>query len=216
MLAHRKLVEVGENREPMSAAELRGKSGHEVGVHALRSVIAERAGWPSAAYGQQRYLDFEESFANKVGAVYWGEAALAGPEYRYLIAGFAYGLDSHDPRDARDCYEIIWRIIALDTRKDGKLNIAKAQNDAYIQDNRMFRGTPFNIPGLIMSKDLSYKRGDEVVNPVINMIKTQKDIDLLLAGKLDPTLADHLSIAESIVPGTNLARRIREHFGLAA
>lgn len=215
--AHQKLVEVGENRDPMPAAELRAKIAHEVGGHVLRSVNAERAGWPSAAYGQQRYLDFEESFANKVGDVYWGEGAVAAPEYRYMIASFAYGLDNHEPRDMRDCYEIMWRIIALDTRKPGKpLDITKAKETAYLQCNRMFRGTPFDIPGLIMSKDLSYQRGDEVVNPVIDLIESQEDLDLLLAGKLDPTLEDHLPIAESITPGRALARRIRRRFAIAA
>lgn len=215
--AHQKIVEVGENRVSMSAAELRGKIAHEVGVHVLRSVNAERAGWPSAAYGQQRYLDFEESFANKVGAVYWGEDTVAAPEYRYMIASFAYGLDNHEPRDMRDCYEIMWRTIALDMRKPGQpLDIKKAQEVAYLQCNRKFRGTPFDIPGLIMGKDLSYQRGDEVVNPVIDLIETREDLELLFAGKLDPTLDDHLPIAEDIAPHTRLASRIRTRFALAA
>lgn len=215
--AHQKLVEVGEHRAPMDAAELRAKIAHEVGVHVVRSVNAERAGWPSAAYGQQRYLDFEESFANKVGEVYWGEGVVAAPEYRYMIASFAYGLDNHPPRDMRECYEIMWRTIALDTRKPGQpLNIEAAQKTAYLQCNRMFRGTPFDIPGLIMSKDLSYQRGDEVVNPVIDLIESQDDLDLLFAGKLDPTLGDHLPIAEAIAPDNPLAVRIRRHFALAA
>lgn len=215
--AHQKLVEVGANRKPMKADELRAKIAHEVGVHVVHSVNGEKAGWPSAAYGQHGYLDYEESFANKVGEVYWGEGAIAAPEYRYMIGAFAYGLDSHEPRDMRDCYEIMWRTIALDRRKPGQpLDIAKAQEIAYLQCNRMRRGTPFNIPGLTMNKDLSYQRGDEVTGPIIDLIETQEDFDLLQAGKLDPTRADHLPIAEEIVPGTQLARRIRAYFALAS
>jgi hypothetical protein len=214
--AHQKLVEVGENREPAGAAELRAKVAHEVGVHAWRSANAEKAGWVSAAYGQQKYLDFEESFANAVGEVYWGAESAAAPQYRYLAFGLAYGLDGHEPRDMRDTYEVMWRTIALDSRKGGALDVAKAKNTAFIQTLRLFRGTPTDVPGLTYNKDLAYVVGDEKVRPVIDLIETPEDLELFFAGKLDPTLPDHLPIAEDIVPNTRVAGRIREKYGLAA
>jgi hypothetical protein len=215
--AHQKIVEVGANRESASAAVLKGKVIHEVCVHALRSVNAEKAGWLSATYGQQRYLDFEEAFANAAGEAYWGEALTPGPEYRYMAAALAYGFDGHEPRDMRDTYEIMWRTIALDRpSRNKKSSIEKAKATAYLQCMRIFRGTPADIPGLLYTKDLTYINGREVVNPVIEMIETQEDIDFLLAGKLDPTLEDHLPIAEDIVPGAPIAAKIRERYGLVA
>lgn len=215
--AHKKLIEVGANRAPAGAAELRAKVVHEAGTHALRSVIAEKAGWLSAAYGQQGYLDFEEALANAIGAVYWGSESGAAPDYRYIAYGFAYGLDSHEPRDMRDTYELMWRTIALDRRTpDGKLNTMDAKMTAFLQCHRIFRGTPTDIPGLTYNKDLAYVTGRELVEAVIDLIETMEDLELLLCGKLDLTQPDHLEIAEKIKPNTPLGRRLRSEFALAA
>lgn len=218
--AHQKLVEVGADREPISAAVLRGKVVHEVGVHALRSLNAEKAGWTAAAYGMPKYLDAEEALANIAGEAFWDEEKelVPGPEYRSLIAGLVYGLDNHSPRDMRDSFEIMWRMIALDRRMRGKkkADIGDAKKTAFGQCLRMFRGTPTDIPGLIYTKDLAYLNGREIINPILELCESQEDIDLLLAGKLDPSLPDHLVIAEDIVPNPSFAARIRQRFSLAA
>ncbi len=218
--AHRKLVEVGEDREPMMADELCAKVVHETGKHVLSSVIAARAGWLSAAYGQQGYLDLEESFATKLGNVYWGEAAVPTPKYRYIACGFAYGRDNHEPRDMRDCYEVVWRMIALDRCKEGapidEIQLQAAKNKAYLQCIRIYRSTSCDIPGLTFNMGLSYVNGDKIVNPIIDLIEDIDDLEFLLAGKTDPTRPDHLPINEAIKPDTKIATKLRERLASAA
>jgi len=200
--AHQKLVEVGENREPLEGSELQGRVLHEVGIHALRSVNAEHAGWLSATYGQDDYLSFEEALATALEDAFHGEFIDHGVQY-YLIAGLAYGFDNHAPRDFREVYDIMYRFNALKkvATEGVVLNdevLADAKSKAFTNVLRMFRGTTTHDRGVIYLKDLAYFQGQELAWSVLDNVHTQEDFDLLLAGKLDLTRSDHLAIAQDI------------------
>lgn len=199
--AHQRLAEVGERRKPLVGSELKAKVLHEVGVHALRSVNAEKANWLSAAYGQDGYLAFEEALATAMEDAYKGEFVDHGVNY-YLIAGLAYGDDDHEPRNFREVYEIMWRTNALSAKghesiADDEVKAAKAR--AFNNCLRMFRGTRTTDKGVIYSKDLAYFVGQELAWEELDKVHTQSDLDLLLAGKLDITRDDHRNIAEAIL-----------------
>lgn len=199
--AHQKLVEVGENRKPAKGDELRGKALHEVGVHAGRSINALKAGWLSAAYGQDGYLDFEESFATALEDAFKGKFGDHGQNY-YLIAGLAYGYDNHPPRDFKEVYEIMWRISALKKAASGQIEqsvLSKVKTAAFDNCMRLFRGTATTDKGVIYLKDLAYFKGQELVWRVLQNVHTQEDFDYLFAGKLDNTQEDHRLIAEAII-----------------
>lgn len=202
--AHQKLIEVGENRKPCDGDELKGKIFHEVGVHALRSINAEKVGWLSAAYGQEGYLDFEEAFATALEDAHKGKFADHGVDY-YLIAGLAYGFDEHSPRDFRQVYEVMWRTNALksvSTEEDiTPEQIATAQSKAFTSCVRMFRGTTTTVPGVVYLKDLAYFNGQEKAWSVLAHVRTQADLDQLFAGKLDLTVSSHQHIASQILAG---------------
>ena len=202
VLAHKRLVEVGENRDPAEGSELRGKILHEVGVHALRSINAKNAGWLSAAYGQEGYLDFEEAFATALEDAYQGKFEDHGIDY-YLIAGLTYGQDNHAPRAMREVYEIMWRKGALQATTEGAdltdAAISKAQSEAFTACVRMFRGTSTTSPGVIYLKDLAYFNGQERAWSVLANVHSQQDLDPLFAGKLDLTIPYHQHIAKQIL-----------------
>lgn len=199
--AHQRIAEVGERREALSGSELKAKVLHEVGVHALRSINAENAGWLSAAYGQDGYLAFEEGLATAMEDAYKGGFVDHGVNY-YLIAGLAYGLDDHDPRDFREVYEVMWRTKALNTTSHENMTadeISAAKSKAFNNCLRMFRGTRTTDKGVVYSKDLAYFVGQELAWGELDKVHSQADFDLLLAGKLDTTRDDHRNIAGAIL-----------------
>jgi hypothetical protein len=199
--AHQKLVEVGENRPTIKGSVLRGKTLHELGVHAGRSINAEKASWLSAEYGQEGYLDFEESFATALEDAYHGKSEEHGEDYQ-LVAGLGYGLDNHSPRDFRETFEVMWRTKALDKVKDGQISekdLDKAKSSAFTSCLRLFRGTTGQQKGVIYLKDMAYSNGQESVWTVLKDVNTQQDLDLLFAGKLDNSKEEHQEIARDIV-----------------
>lgn len=199
--AHQKLVEVGENRKALDGTELAGKAIHEVGVHALRSINAERAGWLSAAYGQDGYLAFEEAMATALEDAYKGKFADHGVNY-YLIAGLAYGLDGHEPRNMHEVHDVMYRLDALQAAGSSEITedqITKSQNKLFTSCMRLFRGTTTKDAGVVYLKDLAYFNGQELAWSVLDKIYDQDDVDVLLAGKLDLTRDDHIDIATSIL-----------------
>ena len=201
--AHQKIIEIGENKKDLDGLTLQGKVVHEAGVHAGRSITAAKAGWLSAAYGQEGYLDFEESLATIFEDLYTGADSVGASSNYYIACGLALGLDNHAPRDFRGVYEIMWRKKALEkitaTQPElSKETLEKAKRAAYSACVRIFRGTPCDVPGMIYTKDLAYFRGQELAWEALDDVETQEDIDLLLTGKLDLTRPEHARIAHDI------------------
>lgn len=197
---HQKIVEVGEKRKALEGSELKAKTIHELGIHAMRSINALRAGWLSAAYGQEGYLPFEEAAATALEDAYKGKFVDHGVDY-YLIAGLAYGIDEHEPRDFREVYEIMWRANALKASASGELSdesIEKAKSKAFTNCMRVFRGTTTTDKGVIYSKDLAYFDGQELAWSVLDKVQSTEDLELILMGKLDLTKEEHLKIAQQI------------------
>jgi hypothetical protein len=203
--AHQKLVEVGADRKPLMGEEFQMKLVHELGVHVLRSVNGEKAGWLSAAYGQDGYLDFEEALANILGESFTGKFRNQGTKY-YIAAGLALGYDRPETdgqpngRDFRQTYEALWRHLALQQSDQDitEKEIMTAKIDAFKTCIRIFRGTSGKEPGLIFTKDLSYFRGQEQVWSELKDVKTLQELDHYLMGKLDNSLIDHDAIATTI------------------
>lgn len=197
-IAEKKLVEVGASRKEITGNILKRKVIHEIGVHALRSINALKSGWLSAAYGQKDYLPFEEGLATAMEDALGGQFKDHGIDY-YLIAGLAYGLDDHSPRNMREVFEIMWRVKALDTKKSLENDsIKKLQSEAFDQCFRMFRGTDTKTKGLVYLKDLAYFNGQELAWSILSQIYTEEDFNLLFAGKLDLTKPQQASIAREI------------------
>jgi len=198
--AHQREVEVGVNRKEIVGKELKTKIIHEIGVHALRSINAEKAGWLSAAYGQDGYLNYEESLGTAFEDVYNNKYKDRGENY-YLIAGLVYGQDNHEPRDFNETYEIVWRnhLLSKNLTEINEKDIEAAKIKAFNDCVRLFRGTTGKQKGVILLKDLAYFQGQESVWKSFENVSNEQDLELLLAGKLDISKPDHKNIAKLII-----------------
>lgn len=147
-----------------TADELRRLLVHEIGVHALRGQNGEEAGLRALKYGTAKYADVEEG----EGVLF--ECALAGDldnpsmnraRDRYIVAGLALGVDDA-PRDARQTFEIAWRVIAVRLANDGEMTdevMKQAKDLAFAHVDNAFRGTPQTMPGVIYRKLKMYWEG---------------------------------------------------------
>ena len=160
---------------------------------------AERAAWLSAAYGQEGYLNFEESLGTALEDAYLSKYSSRGETY-YLVAGLAYGLDHHEPRNFEETYEIMWRhnLLAKEINDPSEIDITRAKTVAFNSCLRLFRGTTGKQKGVLLLKDLAYFNGQESVWKTLEDIKSKEDFDLLFSGKLDNSKSDQQLIAKLI------------------
>lgn len=199
--AHQKLVEIGAERPAIKGVVLQGRVIHEVGVHVMRSVMAEEAGWLTATYGHADYLDFEEGLATALEDALHGKYANHGENY-YAIAGLAYGLDNHSARTMGEVYEIMWRHSALKKYlvkpEVSERDIEKSKVFAYNQCFRLFRSTTTTDPGVVYLKDLAYFKGQQAAWSVLRKVHTQDQFELLFCGKLNLQDDEQAHIAAKI------------------
>jgi hypothetical protein len=147
-----------------TARELRRLILHEQEVHARRGENGDQTGISILALGTAEYADVEE------GAGVLFECALEGSfdnqsyhraRDRYIAVGLALGVDG-PPRDARQTYEILWRMLAVRGSKDGVIDDAveaDAKKWAMTHTENIFRGTNFAMPGTIYWKAKVYYEG---------------------------------------------------------
>lgn len=144
--------------------QLRGLILHEQEVHARRYQNGSHfEQLPLLASGTAEYLPVEEGLGTFM-------ALLAAPREvspierartRYIHVGLALGVGS-DPKDARQVFEITWRILALQQNPDGFISeqaIAEAREQTYVHIENIFRGTDCSIPGVVYSKAKVYYEG---------------------------------------------------------
>lgn len=144
--------------------QLRGLILHEQEVHARRYQNGSHfTQFPLLSSGTAEYLPVEEGLGTIM-------ALLAAPDEaspverartRYMHVGLALGTGSK-PRDARQVFEITWRILALQQNPDGRINdeaIREAKEQAYVHIENIFRGTDCSTPGVVYPKAKVYYEG---------------------------------------------------------
>jgi hypothetical protein len=80
---------------------------------------------------------------------------------RYIHVGLALGTGSQ-PRDARQVFEIIWRILALQQNPEGTITneaVVAAKEGAYTHIENIFRGTDCKMKGVAYIKAKVYYEG---------------------------------------------------------
>ncbi len=184
-----------------NAAELRRLWLHEGGVHATRGANGAKTGYRPLRLGTANYADVEEGLGVILECIEAGSIK-DSPAYirardRYILAGLALGTDGL-PRDGRQTYEIMWRLLALRGAKDGHVHmdaIAKAKKDATVHDDNAFRSTDFAHVGTIYSKLKVYLEGLQknftyIMNNIDNL---QQALDDATIGKINHTDPDELA-----------------------
>lgn len=147
-----------------NAQELRRLILHEVEVHARRGQNGDASGLKPLKNGTADYADVEEGLGVILECAYAGD--LDNPSFhrardRYITAGLALGADGR-PRDARQVYEVLWRMLAVRTAQNGAIDdviTAKAREQAYGHVENAFRGTPYWRQGVVYTKLKVYYEG---------------------------------------------------------
>lgn len=191
-----------------NSKQLRALIIHEVGVHAQRAQNGENTGLQILKTGTASYADIEEGLGVLLECIVNNSVdnpALHRARDRYLAAGLALGGQNSRPKDARQTYEILWRLIA--SRKSDGHNITEeavlqAKNEAYDHIENAFRGTNFTTPGVIYSKLKIYREG---LKKNIQYFQDVSDISLgldrALRGKYNHTDINEVKIIETLVQG---------------
>lgn len=192
-----------------NAAELKRLVLHEQEVHARRANNGGKVGSNLLATGTADYADVEEG----LGVLF--ECAVAGslsnPSFnrareRYITAGLALGLDGDAPRDAREVYEILWRILAVNMSSDGKMPVDlvdEAKNKAFLHIENAFRGTAFWMKGVIYTKLKIYYEGFMANAQYVrnNIGRLDDAIDEAMTGKFNHTSPQEAALVRTIKNG---------------
>ncbi len=201
--AEEKKIIIPGKRSNMSHREMREKVVHEGGVHLLRSLNGEQSGLLVLSQGLADYYDAEEGMGVVMEQLLNGQPKERGVQH-YLNTGLALGLDG-TPRDFRDTFEIAWRREAVNRLSDQENQqstddiIKKSKQQAYRQCERIFRGTPAEMPGVVFTKDLAYFNGNYQMWQYLEQNRGNEEaFDELFAGKFDPANETHVRIIESL------------------
>lgn len=147
-----------------TASELRQLIVHEQEVHARRAQNGQDSGLKLIKKGTANNADIEEGLATLLSCAVAGSfdsLPFDRARNRYITAGLALGADGR-PRDAREVYETLWRIIAIQEANDGDISadaIKKAKDKAYTHIENAYRGTQFWMKGVIYTKLKVYYEG---------------------------------------------------------
>lgn len=147
-----------------TASELRRLIIHEQEVHARRKQNGKDTGFKPIEIGTANYSDIEEGLGTLLECAVDGN--FDNPSFdrvrsRYITAGLALGADG-TPRDAREVYETLWQIIAVQKADDGDISIEaikRAKDKAYTHIENAYRGTQFWMKGVIYTKLKVYYEG---------------------------------------------------------
>ena len=189
-----------------NSSELRRLIIHEQEVHARRAQNAKSYNVKPLQFGTANYADIEEGLGVIMECAVSGNlenASFDRARNRYLAAGLALGVDS-EPRDARETYEVLWRMISIQNSKDGEISdndINASKNAAYTIVENAFRGTPFWMKGVIYTKLKVYYEG-LVKNAKFfeqNIDNLDNTFNNILIGKYDHTNVEELDLIRTII-----------------
>ncbi|MGI6612001.1 MAG: tyrosine/phenylalanine carboxypeptidase domain-containing protein [Candidatus Nanosyncoccaceae bacterium] len=146
------------------ANQLRRLIIHEQEVHARRGHNGRMAGSDILRSGTANYADVEEGLAVMLECIVAGDfdnLSFKRAKNRYLTAGLALSGDGLK-RDARDVFEVMWRLVAVQDSKNGEItpdDVDSARDRAYDFIENAYRGTGFYMQEVIYSKLKIYYEG---------------------------------------------------------
>ncbi|MEI6054349.1 MAG: tyrosine/phenylalanine carboxypeptidase domain-containing protein [Candidatus Saccharibacteria bacterium] len=197
-----------------NASELRRLVVHEEEVHARRGQNGIETELDLLKLGTANYTDIEEG----LGVIL--ECAISGnldsPSFnrardRYITAGLAIGVDGR-PRDARETYEVLWRVLAIRRPEGGVLDeeaVYGAKLMAYKHIENAFRGTQFWMRGVIYTKLKIYYEGlvknAEFFREHIDTLDSV--FDDLFIGKYDHTSRSEKALVKAAIEHKKLHKK---------
>jgi hypothetical protein len=189
-----------------TALQLKQLIVHEQEVHARRGQNGDETGETPLARGTAGYADVEEGLGVLLECAVAG--SLDNPAYyrardRYILAGIALGADG-TPRDARQSYEVMWRMLAVRSAKDGVIDdatIEKAKTLAQTHVDNAYRATNHAMPGVIYTKLKVYFEGlAKNVEYFRNFDGTiEEALQAAMIGKMNHTDPDEVSTVHELI-----------------
>lgn len=185
-------------RKEISYRSLRRLLIHEIGTHVKRRIRGENSALMLLGLGLDGYEKGEEGIATMREQI----TTLPFQEYKgipnYLASSFALGMDG-TPRAFREVFELMdmWYTMRF-LSKGHPLSTTrtKAQNGAWKNCLRMFRGTDCKTPGVCFLKDYMYYEGN--INVWNCIRKTPQEITRFSVGKYDPSNEEHIHILDKL------------------
>ena len=165
---------------------LQGLIAHEIGVHALRREHGLRTKLKILSTGLDRTKD-DEGVAMYEQQKITGMSDFAGLP-GYLSISLALGADGHK-RGFREVFAVMVDYYLI----NGK-NFKDAQNAAWSQCIRTFRGTTCQTPGACFTKDLVYR--DNNIGVWYLVKNDSPEVRRFSVGKYDPTNPRHVWILD--------------------
>lgn len=194
-------INVGLNRRPASPSELKGLCGHEILVHALRSVNGKKHA-PELGSGLPGYLDIEEGLGVFV------EYALTGqvPDKiidRYIDIAAARGDIFDHPLNRQEMYELVLARNTVRARQAGTdVDESSLRAKTWEHVNRIYRGSRGDEYVGVFAKDIVYFEGfrlvgDYIAQALANGQSIGDVMNYLLQGKFDPSNEAHVAFLEA-------------------
>lgn len=197
-----------------TAAELRRLILHEQEVHARRAQNGADSGLSLLAGGTADYADVEEGLGVMLEIAV--EGSLDNPSFhrardRYITTGLVLGSDSA-PRDAREVFEIVWRLLAVrNATQGGEIYdeiVRKAKDLAYSHIENAFRGTLFYQKGVAYTKLKVYYEGlAKNANYFAEAIESgtiEQALEIAMEGKMNHTDPDEVALIQEIITHNSL------------
>lgn len=171
----------------LTPERVRGLIKHELGTHAVRNENGLRSDLKLLSVGFDRYETGEEGLATYREQQEAGTNDYAGFD-GYFAAGLAKGLDGHAERNFREVYDILLAYYQVCESAP----VEKAQQMAWNRTLRTFRGTTGDIPGVIFTKDILYRKGNKLTHELFNDDTVNIESLGLDMGKFDQTNGRHV------------------------
>lgn len=167
---------------------------HELGTHVARRERGERSKLRLLGLGLDRYLRGEEGIATYSEQKIKGAKNFTGLDYHFAIS-LALGIDG-EKRDFRKVFEVLKDFYFIRSTKEKTAALASAQNEAWGDCIRIFRGTTCKTPGACLTRDIVYREGNIGVWRVIK--ENPEEEKRFSIGKYDPANPRHIWILEQL------------------
>lgn len=172
----------------ISKKKLQGLIEHEIKTHVARRHNGERSKLQLLGLGLDRQVKAEEGIATYAEQQVTGAKEFAGVA-RFLSIALAKGV-AGEPLDFRHTHSIMADYRFLSSPKKD-VTLQHAQEVAYNDCVRIFRGTTCKTPGAIYPKDMAYF-GNRAIWTLVS--KNSDAVEKFTIGKYDPTNSEHIAL----------------------
>lgn len=171
---------------------------HEIKRHVERRINGEKSRLSLLGLGLDRYISGEEGVAKTAEQIFEKEFGDFAGFDGHLAIGLATGVDGKQ-RDFRSVFEILKKLYTMNQLEKGKSleeAIRLANNSAWNNTLRVFRGSDASTPGACYTKDIAYREGNIGVWRVVT--ENPGEMYKFTLGKYDPVNPRHLWILSQL------------------